>query len=74
VTSETRADKALLYPGTMIKRSGALWLVQSESDNRIWHKVRLGPDNCTCIDWQMRKPAGGCKHIIAVAARLQNVQ
>ena len=51
-----------------IRRKGEYFLVPSQSNNGQY-KVRIGPDECTCPDYQTNQAR--CKHIYAVEFTLQ---
>src|SRR5215208_2715190 len=51
-----------------ITRKGEFYLVPSQSGNGQY-KVQLGPDGCTCPDFQTNRAK--CKHIYAVEYMLQ---
>jgi transposase len=51
-----------------INRKGEIYIVPSQSNNGQY-KVKLGPDDCNCLDFQSNKTK--CKHVFAVEYMLQ---
>jgi transposase len=66
---DTRQHKGLEIAAlSKINRKGESYLVPSQSGNGQY-KVKLGPDDCTCPDFQSNKTK--CKHIFAVEYTIQ---
>ena len=57
-------------PGS-IRRNGTGYYVHSQSAN-VWYWT--DGNRCTCPDWEKRHPAGGCKHMRALALYLKAQQ
>lgn len=68
-TMDLRQHKGLEIAAlSKINRKGEIYLVPSQSGNGQY-KVKLGPDECACPDFQTNKQK--CKHIYAVEYMLQ---
>jgi hypothetical protein len=48
-----------------------VWLVPSQHDLTSTYEVTLGAlgEYCECVDFEIRHPQGGCKHIVAATLR-----
>jgi hypothetical protein len=48
-----------------------VWLVPSQNDATSLYEVTLGAlgEYCECVDFEIRHPQGGCKHIVAATLR-----
>lgn len=44
-----------------LRRKGGIYEVRSASGSV--YEVDIADGSCTCLDWQRREPAGGCKHL-----------
>src|SRR5256714_10110195 len=68
-TMDLRQHKGLEIAAlSKITRKGELYSVPSQS-GKGQHKVQVGPDDCTCPDFQTNRTK--CKHIYAVEYMLQ---
>jgi len=68
-TMDLRQHKGLEIAAlSKINRKGEIYLVPSQSGNGQY-KIRLGPDECSCPDFQTNRAK--CKHIYAVEYMLQ---
>src|SRR4051794_28645666 len=68
-TMDMRQQKGLEIAAlSKITRKGEIYTVPSQSSNGQY-KVQLGPDDCSCPDFQTNRAK--CKHIYAVEYMLQ---